>query len=91
MAQGVQVTVGSQLLARVLPLLPGHSGAPSRKTQVPLLLYSPQVGLPSSSAPTQQSWPIARHPCILLAYVIRGRLIHPSWLEKQWANANAML
>ncbi|KAK9846875.1 hypothetical protein WJX84_009549 [Apatococcus fuscideae] len=43
LAQGVQVTVGSQLLARALPLLPSHSGAPSRKTQVPLLLYSPQV------------------------------------------------
>ena len=49
-AQGVQVTVGSQLLAQVLPLLPGHPGAPTRKTQVPLLLYSPQVGLPGSTA-----------------------------------------
>ena len=42
-AQGVQVSVGDRVLAQALPLLPARSGAPARKTQVPLLLYSPQV------------------------------------------------
>ena len=47
MAQGMQVTVGRQALEHALPLLPSHPGSPSRKTQVPLLLFSPQVRLHS--------------------------------------------
>ena len=47
MAQGVQVTVGRQALEHALPLLPSHPGSPSRKIQVPLLLFSPQVRLHS--------------------------------------------
>ncbi len=42
-AQGMQVSVGNSVLQQALPLLPSQPGVPTRKTQVPLLLYSPQV------------------------------------------------